>query len=203
MTGTGKYSGDMVERLAAQAHFGLPQIIIRKSFPPPCRGRAGEGVEMRSFNVSTPIRVPLASLSPHCKGEGTFGFNELLGFNIVTWCVKTMTRSIAVSLVVLMLVVLFVGGAQPQAVGLVPAPWDKLAHAVFFFVFALLLARFVSLAIAWVIVFALLVGAADEIHQLFLPGREAGWDDWLADAIGVCLVLVVYKRPVENDRGRD
>lgn len=36
---------------------------------------------------------------------------------------KTMqVRWIAVSLVVLMLVALFVGGTQPQAVGLVPAP---------------------------------------------------------------------------------
>ena len=31
----------------------------------------------------------------------------------------------ALILVVLMLAALFVGGAQPQAVGLVPAPWDK------------------------------------------------------------------------------
>lgn len=56
-----------------------------------------------------------------------------------------MMRLVAEVLVVLMLIALFVGGAQPQAVGLVPVPWDKLAHATFFLVFALLLARFVSL----------------------------------------------------------
>jgi len=105
-----------------------------------------------------------------------------------------MMRSIAVILVVLMLVGLFVGGALPIAVGLIPAPWDKMAHAAFFFVFSLLLARWVSLPVALVIMLALLVGAADEIHQLFLPGRQAGWDDWLADAVGTGLVLLGYKR---------
>lgn len=100
----------------------------------------------------------------------------------------------AAILVVLMLGALFVGGAQPQAAGLIPAPWDKLAHATFFFVFALLLARFVSLPIALVIVLAILVGAADEIHQSFLPGRVAGWDDWLADVVGTGLGLIGFKR---------
>jgi VanZ family protein len=104
-----------------------------------------------------------------------------------------LVRWIAVVLVVLMLVALFVGGAQPLAVGLVPAPWDKLAHAAFFFVFALLLARFASLPVALVIVLALLIGAADEIHQSFLPGRAAGWDDWLADVAGTGLGLIRFK----------
>lgn len=115
-------------------------------------------------------------------------------------CVRIMTRSIVFVFIVLMLLALFVGGAQPFAVGLIPVPWDKLAHAVFFFIFSFLLARFSSLPLAWVIVFALLVGAADEVHQLFLPGRSAGWDDWLADVSGACLVLFVYKRAVENGR---
>jgi VanZ family protein len=104
-----------------------------------------------------------------------------------------IVRSLAVTIVVLMLAALFVGGAQPIAVGLIPAPWDKLAHAAFFFVFALLLARFVSLPVALVIGLAMLVGAADEIHQAFLPGRVAGWDDWLADVVGAGLGLIRFK----------
>ena len=39
----------------------------------------------------------------------------------------------------------------------------------------------------------LLVGAADEIHQHFLPGRVAGLDDWLADAVGAGLGLILVK----------
>lgn len=102
-------------------------------------------------------------------------------------------RWLALIVALLMLAALFVGGAQPQAVGLIPAPWDKLAHATFFFVFAFLLSRFVSLPIAVVIVLSLLVGAADEIHQSFLPGRVAGWEDWLADAVGTGLGLIKFR----------
>lgn len=97
-----------------------------------------------------------------------------------------------------MLLVLFIGGAQPQAVGLIPAPWDKLAHATFFFIFALLLSRFVALPLALVIALSLLVGVADEIHQSFLPGRVAGWDDWLADVVGTGFGLVWCKRQEIN-----
>ena len=93
----------------------------------------------------------------------------------------------------LMLLGLFVGGALPIAVGLFSEPWDKLVHATFFFVFALLLLRFLGLRLLWVVVIALLIGAADEIHQLFLPGRSAGWDDWFADMTGVLLCALVFK----------
>ena len=34
---------------------------------------------------------------------------------------------------------------------------------------------------------ALAVGVADEWHQMFLPGRAAGWDDLAADALGAAL----------------
>jgi VanZ family protein len=103
------------------------------------------------------------------------------------------TRAMAIVLVIFMLAALFIGGAQPLAVGLFAAPWDKLAHATFFFIFTYLLARFVGLPIALVMILALLVGAGDEIHQHFLPGREAGFDDWLADAVGAGLGLILVK----------
>lgn len=46
---------------------------------------------------------------------------------------------------------------------------------------------------ALVVCLALLVGLADEIHQSFLPGRVAGWEDLLADAVGVCVALWLNK----------
>jgi VanZ family protein len=83
---------------------------------------------------------------------------------------------------------LFIGGTQPIAVNLVPEPWDKLLHGA---VFALL---------AWALGFAsgfhdwrglavaffgsLLIGLLDEWHQLYLPGRQAGWPDFIADMAG-------------------
>lgn len=89
---------------------------------------------------------------------------------------------------------LFVEGAKPVAVGLIPVPWDKLAHAVAFGGLAVL----VELALApptWLLfALPLAVSAADEIHQIFLPGRSAGIDDWLAGAAGVTLVWWLLRR---------
>ncbi len=96
-------------------------------------------------------------------------------------------RLIALGLLVLMLVALFFGGAQPQAVNLVPAPWDKLAHIAFFFMLTVLLIRYLSLSVVFGICLVLVVGVADEVHQTFLPGRMADWDDWLADLVGTAL----------------
>lgn len=86
---------------------------------------------------------------------------------------------------------LFYGGAQPVAVGLIPAPWDKLAHLAVFSLLAGAIGYASGLrgARMWWLAFAgaLAVGAADEWHQLSLPGRGPGWDDLVADALGAAL----------------
>ena len=86
---------------------------------------------------------------------------------------------------------LFYGGAQPVAVGLIPAPWDKLAHVAVFAVLAGAsgFASGLRGARMWWLAFAvaLAVGAADEWHQLSLPGRGPGWGDLLADAVGAAV----------------
>ena len=97
-------------------------------------------------------------------------------------------RAAAVVLVMGLVAGLLVGGAQPVAVGLVPAPWDKLAHGAVFAMlagavgFASGLRGWRMLAVACV--GAVSVGVVDEWHQLFLPGRAAGLDDVAADAVG-------------------
>ena len=99
---------------------------------------------------------------------------------------------------------LFIGGAQPVAVGLLTEPWDKVAHAVVFGVLAVLLglacndahllhgrsALGPNQALALAAVLTMLVAGADEIHQIWLPGRMAGWDDWLADVAGMAVGLM-------------
>lgn len=105
--------------------------------------------------------------------------------------VRCALRACAVLLVFGLPLGLYVGGAQPMAVGLIPSPYDKLAHAA---VFALLagalgyvsgLRGWSMLLVAWL--GALAVGALDEWHQSFLPGRTASWDDLAADAVGATL----------------
>ena len=116
-------------------------------------------------------------------------------------------RLLCASAVLLMVVVgLFVGGAQPVAVGLFTEPWNKLAHATVFAVLTALLALALqgkpphpgarwalrpSAALAMAALLAGAVGMADELHQATLPGRVAGLDDLLADAVGVCVGLWV------------
>ncbi|WP_332740956.1 VanZ family protein [Hydrogenophaga sp.] len=90
---------------------------------------------------------------------------------------------------------LLVGGAQPFAVGLVPAPWDKLAHMSVYAVLACAIGfasrRQGASAMLIGFVGALLVGGLDEFSQMHLPGRTAEFDDLVADAVGAGLGTIV------------
>ena len=84
---------------------------------------------------------------------------------------------------------LFWLGAKPIAVGLFPAPLDKVAHFATFG----LLASMLWLSILrgrpfLVIALVSAVGAADEFHQIFLPGRSAGLDDLAADIFAALVI---------------
>lgn len=105
--------------------------------------------------------------------------------------VRSLMRLSAVVVAIGLPLGLLVGGAQPVAVGLVPAPWDKLAHASVFALLAAAMAYASGLRGLTMALLALggagLVGLADEWHQMFLPGRSAGWDDLAADCVGALL----------------
>jgi hypothetical protein len=109
-----------------------------------------------------------------------------------------LLRHLRVSALLLGLAILFglfVLGAQPFAVGLMPTPWDKVAHGCVFAVLAGVIGlasgmrgwRMVLLAVAG----ALLVGGLDEWHQIYLPGRQAGLDDLAADVVGGVIGAIV------------
>jgi len=80
---------------------------------------------------------------------------------------------------------------------------DKINHFIAYFILAVL----VSLTLIYqrksrflfektpvaTIVICLFYGAVDELHQLLVPGRSAETLDWIADALGTSLgVLVIY-----------
>lgn len=124
--------------------------------------------------------------------------------NVSLQRVRRIARGLAMLLTVALPLGLWVGGAQPIAVGLFPAPWDKLAHIAVYAVLACSIGcasgrRGVS-AMAIGFAGALLVGLLDEVHQMELPGRSADIDDLVADAVGAALgttlltVLVVRIR---------
>ena len=50
-----------------------------------------------------------------------------------------------------------------------------------------------SQALLFAIVTASLYGMTDEAHQLFVPFRESGWQDWLADTIGAVIGAVSWR----------
>ena len=102
-------------------------------------------------------------------------------------------RSAARIACIAFVVVLFVEGAKPVAVGLFPPPWDKLAHIVAFGGLATLIELALSPPTWLFFALPLAVSAADEVHQMFLPGRSAGLDDWLAGAVGITLAWWVLR----------
>ena len=113
------------------------------------------------------------------------------GFELILYMRRLVSRhlhTVARLATVAIVASLFIGGRQPVAVNLISHPWDKLLHAGVF----VLLACTIGLASDLrgrqkpVVAFfgALLVGALDEWHQMYLPGREAAWSDFIADVIG-------------------
>lgn len=100
-----------------------------------------------------------------------------------------------IALAAVLLAVFVWGGSRPEMAGLIPSPWDKLAHLTFFAMLAGLLVKglpgslkhtglIVALACAT-------LGVWDEWRQLTLPGRNAGLDDLLADVAGIGVGIFV------------
>jgi VanZ family protein len=97
---------------------------------------------------------------------------------------------------------LFIVGAHPIAVNLIPSPWDKLAHGC---IFALLTCS-VGMASGlqgWRRLFiaigtALLAGALDEWHQVYLPGRQAAWSDMMADVAGTIVGAALLAKGINR-----
>jgi VanZ family protein len=90
--------------------------------------------------------------------------------------------------------------SDPPGAGLAP---DWLSHAVEYLVLALLGCRAVAgglrrplapRAAALVVVLCVAYGAADELHQSFVPGRDASAGDVAKDAAGAVLGAIVQRR---------
>jgi VanZ family protein len=114
-----------------------------------------------------------------------------------------LRRWICLLLAALLLFHLFYVGALPQAAGLIPAPWDKLAHAAVFAAFTTLLwfgsdGRMPLTVIAVLVV----VAAADELRQAALPGRTADAVDFLVDvcAGAAAIGLLALRAPARPER---
>ena len=98
---------------------------------------------------------------------------------------------------------IFYASGRPVPAGLVPPlpQSDKLAHAAVYAVLAALLFRALWAdetrpvakgALLLAVVLASAYGAADELHQNFVPSRSCDVFDWLADTGGAAAAALVW-----------
>lgn len=103
-------------------------------------------------------------------------------------------RIIAVVLLVFVLLFLYWFSEQFIAVGLISAPYDKIAHAAFggsvaFFLWEILKGHFIWMNLGIVT----LLSGLEEWHQSFLPGRVPDFYDFLAATGAACLCLILLR----------
>ena len=95
----------------------------------------------------------------------------------------------------ILVIALFWGGSQPFAVGLFPAPYDKLAHSLYFATLSLLL--WFGTGGRWpVLLFVAVsaIGGLDELYQATLPGRQAGLSDFLTDTVAAAAMITTIEK---------
>jgi VanZ family protein len=77
---------------------------------------------------------------------------------------------------------------------------DKVEHALFFmggtFCFITTLKLMGWQRLLWpALLFAMVIGASDEFHQTFVPGRSGNdLGDWLADSLGGLLAFLISRK---------
>jgi VanZ family protein len=107
-----------------------------------------------------------------------------------------------------MAVIFYLSSQADPLPELTSAVWDKALHFVEFAGLAVLLGRaFVGegsspgRAFLAAVVVASLYAASDEVHQIWVQGREPALRDWLAGSIGSVAGAVVYVMAA-GSRGR-
>jgi len=99
---------------------------------------------------------------------------------------------------------LYIGGRSNVLTVETSLPVDKVAH---FFMYGVLgalvtvgwLKRPAKGRLVWLLVLAMLVGAADEIQQRSVPRRSSDVKDWLADALGITVAATLVLRYKNQD----
>ncbi|MDF1690450.1 MAG: VanZ family protein [Cycloclasticus sp.] len=119
------------------------------------------------------------------------GCNNILTPRLKTRLAKRWVRASLLLIVLILVLSLFIVGAQSIAVGLFPTPIDKFVHAVFFGVLTFLL--WCSLGMrreVLVLIIASSIAVLDEWHQRYLPGRSPDLMDLGVDVLAILLVLI-------------
>lgn len=89
-----------------------------------------------------------------------------------------------------------------------PHPLDWMGHMTLYGGIGFLVARVAALRkwptrwLVWAGILLSVWGALDELHQLFIPGRDAEVGDWVADTLGGALGLYVGMRLMNSRYAR-
>ena len=106
---------------------------------------------------------------------------------------KYWIRGGCIAVAFFMAVLLFALADKAGQVPLLPYLPDKLVHFCYYGVMAGLLAFGLGRRWWWIALGVVpLIGALDEWHQFYVPGRDASAFDWLADVLGTVAVTFVY-----------
>ena len=90
---------------------------------------------------------------------------------------------------------LFFGAQEIGKVNAVPHWVHKVEHSCYYGLMAVLLAYGLGRRWFWIALLAVpVVGAIDEWHQLYVPGRNSSVYDWMADAAGTLVFVYAYYR---------
>ena len=94
-----------------------------------------------------------------------------------------------------MAVTLFIGAHEIAKINRVPHFIHQVEHFLYYGLMALLLTHGLGRRWFWIALLAVaLIGAIDEWHQFFVPGRSSSAWDWLMDVMGAGVAVYVYCR---------
>ena len=91
--------------------------------------------------------------------------------------------------------VLFFASSQETLPVSLAGNQDKIAHFCAYLVLGFLLTRATAqlrLPVWLAVAAGFFYGFLDELHQSMVPGRSAGFDDWIADALGTLVGALLY-----------
>jgi VanZ family protein len=106
-------------------------------------------------------------------------------------------RGCCIAATFFMAATLFFGAHKIAKVNAVPHLLHQVEHLLYYGGMAVLLARGLGRRWFWIALFAVpLVGALDEWHQLYVPGRNSSAYDWMIDATGAIVAVYIYCRRI-------
>ena len=112
---------------------------------------------------------------------------------------KNWIRGGCIAAALLMAATLFLGAHEIGRVNSVPPLGHKVEHFLYYGAMAFLIASGLGRRWFWIaLLFVPLVGALDEWHQFYVPGRNASAIDWLVDVAGTGVAMWGYWRWVRR-----